>query len=285
MRRDFQARRCTEPVEVFCERLSVKFPLPTRLLDVGSNYKKMKKEIIKENLVSNYPDKISSFEDKYPLVASTMRSVLGIFPIGTLITEFSVDSLARKKQTRINSFITYFGEFLEQNNYSGKVFQDFNKDEFEDIFESILIRIHRTRTKSKRKIFAKILSDSLFFEKNNFDFIETFLDLIDKLNAKQLEILDYYSLVHSEKAPILAKHQKTQNKLEKEKLAKQLQKITQTTIDKKFEIDGISLSYHKQDLVSKSLLQDFGLSTFDATPYIYLEITEFGQEFIKYIKN
>jgi valyl-tRNA synthetase len=260
----------------------------------------MKKEIIKENLVSNYPDKISRFEDKNPLIASTMRSVLGIFPIGTLVTEFCVDSLARKKQTRINNFITYFGEFLETNNSNGKVFQDFNKDEFEDIFEAILLKIHRTRTESKRKIFAKILADSLCFEKNNFDFIETFLDLIDKLNTKQLEILEYYSSENTEKTPILKKITEIQSKikdkhlgsdkiqklkLEKEKLEKLLQEITQTTIKKNFEIDKTSLSYHKQDLVSKSLLQDFGLSTFDATPYIYLEITEFGQEFISYIKN
>tara|TARA_B100000965_G_scaffold402288_1_gene427923 strand:+ start:86 stop:880 length:795 start_codon:yes stop_codon:yes gene_type:complete len=250
---------------------------------------------------------IENLESRYPAIASSFRVLLSILPfgIGTGITELTLDSYLRKKQSRINDFTVHFIKYLDSKNINDKSFlEEFNKEEFEDIFESIILRVHKTRSNRKRRVFAKILADSIFINDFNHDFLETFLDLIDRLTEKQIEILNWYSNDLHKKEPIkekwsinksrieALKKESVENTIEIEKLQKlnsdlekEIQKISKITIDKSFDIDSSTLAFYKQDLVSKSLLKDIGLSTFDATPYVYLELTEFGQKFLNHLKN
>jgi hypothetical protein len=260
------------------------------------------KEVSQEDILQ-----VEKFESEFPVIASSFRVLLAILPlgIGTGITEFAIDSHARKKQGRINDFTIHFVKYLDSFNEKNKsLLGNFDKEEFEDIFESILIRVYRTRSTRKRRVFAKILADSIYISDFNHDFLETFLDLIDRLTEKQIEILDWYNKDYLKSEPIrnqwsfqkvkidtlkkenisdnseLEKLEKVNNALEKE-----IQNIAKITIEHSFNTDPSALAFYKQDLVSKSLLKDVGLSTFDATPYVYLELTEFGIEFLNHLKN
>ncbi|SHH57544.1 hypothetical protein [Wenyingzhuangia marina] len=248
--------------------------------------------------IVKYNEKFSEFEDKYPNVSSSIRSVVGIFPVGTLITELAVDNYSRRKQTRINKFIEYFIQNLEKHSSEGKTFENFDNEDFEDIFEGILFRVHRIKSEEKKQYFAKILAETIFLENKNHDFIETFLDLIERLNSKQIEILNHYYKQKIVMEPISFEIKENKKRIKSnnesnfeilkernKKLQEKAVKIAQDTIDKDFNIDNISLAYHKQDLVSKSLLQDIGMDALGAQPYLYLEITDFGKIFLKYIRG
>lgn len=67
-------------------------------------------------------------------------------------------------------------------------------DEFGDAFESVIQRVSKTSDKKKLECFRDILIGYMKAEKES-EFIETFLDITERLSEKQIEILKVYAEV------------------------------------------------------------------------------------------
>lgn len=52
-----------------------------------------------------------------------------------------------------------------------------------------------------------------------------------------------------------------------------------------YEIGESQLLYHKQNLCSKALLIDTTIGTYGYVPFAYMGITEFGKEFLRFLKK
>ncbi|WP_427339604.1 hypothetical protein [Caloranaerobacter sp. DY30410] len=93
---------------------------------------------------------------------------------------------------------------------------------------------------------------------NYVEFTDTFLDIVSKVNEKEIEILDYCN----------------QNSDKNEK-------VNYTT----FGIDKNTYNFYIQDLISKCLLIDDSINRYDTRPLDMVKITEFGKDFLDFIKD
>lgn len=250
---------------------------------------------------------------------SLLRIVLsGFSTVGTVLSELIFERHQREKQNRINSFIELFARELEID------LDDNKKDvvlsiEFGDLLDSVLRRVSRTSSQDKRHRFKKVLLNH-FKNPISIDFTETYLDLINKLNETHLKILTE----HYKALPLLSMNtenlRKSRQDLDRSQeimskgtnisgvigTAEQNRKISHYSSKKNifikfekdrkkiclaFDHDKYNLSenefkFYLQDLYSKSLLYNpaSGLVS-DTGMFNQMEITQFGIEFIEFLKE
>ncbi len=237
--------------------------------------------------------------------------------IGGSINIF-LDHRSKIRQERINRFINILSDYFEKESH---LFIDPNyitTEEFGDVFESVLRRIVTTNSQTKLNRFKNILIADVISD-FKIDYIETFLDLTNSLNDKQIEILLVFSRIPSsiegyyEQIPqiereidslkvALENERKILNKgyandfsrisesiLRKtEVLAKQNKSIAEVVKLRKceyFDLQESELCILTQDLVGKSLLVDIGLPILGIRPFQVLAITDFGKSYLEFIKE
>lgn len=256
--------------------------------------------------------------DEETIFHATFKSLVGLIPgFGGFLSEvYSYRS--QVKQKRLNRFVEIVTQLLSE---TGGIIEDdiieLTSEDFGDLFESVIRRVVQNRSEEKSRRFAKILVGSLKTPINN-DYSETFLDLISGLSEKQLEVLaahekigDHYELrreieklrkmipsLEQQVAKDFSYHSKGQansyfsrkqeleqakNELDnKRKIEKATEEIRNASFYKLIQSE---YQFLIQDLYSKALLTDIGVGASDTRAFEIMAITEFGKEFLSFIKT
>lgn len=187
---------------------------------------------------------------------SVLKTLINSIPgVGSALNEVIFECRSRIKQNRINNFVTELSKYIEE--HSENIDLEYIKsEEFGDILESIFKEVFRTSAQDKLNRFKMILVNQMNPE-NYTEFTETFLDIITKLNEKEIEILDYYN------------KNKDEYNAEKHKI---------------FNIDENLFTFYIQDLISKCLMTYCSVGRYDKPTLSVVEITQFGRGLLSFIK-
>lgn len=207
---------------------------------------------------------------------SAAKSAIGAIPyIGALLNEVIFDHRGRIKQERCNRFIYELTQYMASINERDIDIEFLKSEDFSDLFESIMRRVIPNRSEEKMHRFKKILVKQMIAPSYS-DYTETFLDLVQRLNEKQIEILGAYKAVQ---CIDLSKANDYENKhTDKSKMASHRK-------NNYYNIDEETYKFYVHDLVSKALLIDDGMNRLGTRPMEILEITSFGLAFLRFIEE
>ena len=215
---------------------------------------------------------------------SIIKGCFGAIPtVGAALDEIAFEFRGRVYQNRLNRFIELLAEYMSSVRAGDIDFRRLTSDEFGDIFELITRCCRRIRGKIQR--YKRILVQEMMKTANPSDFKETYLDIVSRINEKQIHILSEYRKAHigriTQDEAIVERGvidggnaDNTPSKLSPHRYAEY------------YDLLESKYLFYVQDLVSKSLLVDDGMGRFGGfRPYELLEITPFGVEFLCYIEN
>lgn len=212
---------------------------------------------------------------------SFTKSSFGNVPfVGGILNEVLFDFRGRVKQNRINHFIEelekYIASHVKENEIDIKYI---TSDQFGDLFESILYRISTNHSSERVNRFRDILVNQMITPYET-DFTDTFLDLVSKINEKQIELLNVYRKVH------IGEISNEDKLMDRNVLDANHETTTSSFRDPDYyKLDEELYMFYVQDLVSKSLLLDDSMNRWGTRPYKVLQITSFGLEFIRFIER
>lgn len=250
--------------------------------------------------------------DKKEILVSTLKSIFGAVPFGgTALNELFFEYNGQLKQKRLNHFVEILSEnFTEE---SGIKLENIKTEDFNDLFESILQRVVRTKSELKLQRFKNILIKQLISPSEHSELNDHYLELISTLTEEEITILHnhrHFTLEYEEKINDMNRHKSNLGAIEKQlkneslvigqsKFQEPFEQLTVTYNKSKEYIDSLSkyktaeyyklsenvFMFYKQRLFSKSLLIDDRMKRVDNLPFSHMGITEFGIEFIDFIKN
>lgn len=196
---------------------------------------------------------------------SVLRSLLGVIPsIGTALNEAIFDLRARLKQERLERFVEELASIL-QTLESDKIDVAYiQSDEFVDFLEDVLIRAAKVRAEEKRRKLAAVLAGRLqAAEGTSFD--DLFLDLLISLSDTQVRILVEHlrAAERRENSGGDAEHRQSSY----------------------YKVSESEYCFLIQDLMSKALLYAPVFGRGNLGPFQFLEVTELGQAFIRFLEH
>lgn len=250
--------------------------------------------------------------EKKEISVSVLKSIFGAIPYGgALLDELFFEYNGRLKQNRLNKFIEILAENFTENTEID--LNNIKTEDFSDLFESILRRVVQTKSKLKLLRFKDILITELKKLSESIELIDHYLDLISNLTEEEITILynhrfftakyeeeiDEMNLlkdkIHSLENQI--QHQSTiigesEKRKQHEDVKSEYEKKREFLLSfakfKKADFYNLSenkFMFYKQRLFSKGLLIDNPRSRIGNLPFWHMGITEFGTEFINFIKN
>jgi hypothetical protein len=224
------------------------------------------------------------------LIGLTKAGISLIPFAGGAINEAMFEIRGRIAQRRINEFVESFLSYL--NEIGVNLNEDvITSDEFNDIYMSIIRRVADIKSEHKLRIFREILAAN-GVSMYQSDFRETFLDMVTKLDFLEIEILKLFENTgRSGSMDIVKGSAGTVVTLttdsHKEKIIEKIQQ--ESPHFSSLEAHG-KYEFYICDLISKALLID--TKTVGATlkdigreGLKFLYITDFGKEFLKFIRN
>ena len=249
--------------------------------------------------------------DSEEILNSTAKSIFGVVPFaGNALDELFFEYNGRIKQKRLNHFVEILAESFSQD--SGINIDNIKTEDFSDLFESVLRRVVQTKSELKLNRFKDILMKELNVPTKQTELIEIYLDLINSLSEEELSILYYHKHfdlnfekeidrmnVLKDKLNTINQNSKKENvqidgiQLESEDADIQNQiKVIEDWLDdlRKYKtadyynLDEHRFMFYKQRLFSKGLLIDNRMDRIGNLPFYNMGITEFGMEFIAFIK-
>lgn len=126
--------------------------------------------------------------DKKELLVSTVKSVFGEVPlIGTALDEIIFEYSGRLKQKRLNRFVEIIAESITEE--SEVNLDNIQKENFIDLFESVLRRVVLTKSELKLNRFKDIIVNELTSPSQQIEVIELYLDLVSTLTEEEIAIL------------------------------------------------------------------------------------------------
>lgn len=250
--------------------------------------------------------------DKKEILISATKSAFSLIPFaGTALTELVFDYNGRIKQERLNRFVELLSEYFSHN-HNVKI-ENIKTEDFNDLFESVIKKVVITKSEEKIKRFRDILIKELNNPSEETELTALYLDLIETLSEEEIIILEGYSNFNLDYYIRFDKQDKLKSELSKikEELKSKpfLQpdrnyesaiKIIQDEIDsflrvkesvekfseaKFYELSESKFSFYKQRLYSKGLLIDQGIDRIGVRGFEMMMITDFGEEFINFIKK
>jgi len=243
---------------------------------------------------------------------STAKALFGVIPFGgTALNELFFEYNGQIKQKRLNRFVEILAEnFTEGSKIS---IENIKTEDFNDLFEAVLRRVVQTKSETKLLRFKDILIKELNNPSDEPELIDVYLDLISSLSEQELIVLSYhnhfdekFNLEFEKKSKLREQRLKLEQKLKEERLIIDGSKYQDSfnkvdaeikEIEKKhssfdkfrtaefYGIDGQQFIFFKQRLFSKGLIIDWGIGRIGVSSFEMMSITEFGTEFIEFIKN
>lgn len=254
---------------------------------------------------------------KKEISTSIKKSIFGAIPyIGTALNESFFDYRSRLKQQRINEFIENLIEYLTEKEIASEAINRIKSEDFSDFFEDVIRKVSELRSVEKKKRLSVVLVNQII-EPSEFDFTKTYLDIISKINEVQILILSNHISFEPQIQELeyrIIEIKSEINSLDKELKRSSSQKLNQrspseidrdiakkhlllkdterslekTNLVRKHEFYSIEegeFKFYLQDLVSKSLMHDIGLGSFDYEPFTIMQVTEFGKRFMRFIEE
>jgi hypothetical protein len=250
---------------------------------------------------------------------SIIKGVIGEIPyIGSVLNEVIYESRARIKQERINKFISLLHDYMCNVSIDSIDFEYVKSDDFSDLFESVLKRVALTKSEEKMRRFKKVLVSEIQ-NPTRTDFVETFLDIITRLDEVQIKILNDIKIatkncgglhekvfkLQDEISKIendLSQNKKSDNErlivlsLQQSKTEKEnrLKILLNILVDNQryYNSDNYGITHNQyvfylQDLISKALLQERLIPRKIKAPFVtkIIELTTYGDEFLNFIQT
>lgn len=257
-------------------------------------------------------------EDLKQGAITTFKALVEAIPVIGGSLNIFLDHRSKLRQERVNKFIDILSDYFEKESSFSIDPNYLTTDEFGDVFESVLRRIVTTSSQTKLHRFKNILINEIISDIKT-DHIETFLDLTNSLNDKQIEIMVVFSKIPSsiekyyEQIPhIEIEIESLKVALENERkifekgyandfsrvndsinrktevLAKQkkcIAEVAEFRNCKYFDMQESDFRILTQDLVGKSLLVDIGMPILGIRPFDVLAVTDFGKSYLNFIKD
>jgi hypothetical protein len=250
--------------------------------------------------------------DKKEIIISTAKSVFGVIPFGgAALDELIFEYNGRIKQNRLNRFVEILADNFNENTEIN--LDNIKTEDFNDLFESVLRRVVQTKSERKLLRFKDILIKELNSPTTECEVIDHYLDLISSLTEEELTILynhRHFTEEFEEHIDELNRHKSNLASLD-DQLKKQTLVIGESEFQKPYdqlkiiytkkkefvesftkykkaefyELSAKSFVFYKQRLFSKGLLIDNGMNRIGGVPFGNMSITEFGLEFIEFIRN
>lgn len=250
--------------------------------------------------------------EKKELFNSMAKSVFSVIPYaGTAITELVFEYNGRIRQNRLNKFVEFLSEgFSNQNELD---IENIKTEHFNDVFEAVIKRVFTTKSETKLKRFRDIIIKELKSQHSETELIEIYLELISILSEEEIIILNEhrhfdknYNLELTHRNELNDRlNQAIENKqnetivIGRSKYSDTIEEVTNKleTINnqhkkleklRKFDYYNITdekFLFYKQRLYSKGLLIDSGIGRIGVDTFQMMSITEFGKEFVEFIKE
>lgn len=250
--------------------------------------------------------------EKKETTISILKSIFGVIPYGgAALDELFFEYNGRIKQKRLNRFTEILAENFTIN--APINIENIKTEDFNDLFESVLRRVVQTKSELKLLRFKDILIKELNCPSENVELIDHYLDLISNLTEEEIKILynhRFFTIKFEEEIDEmnLLKDNLTslQQQMKNETIIINQSKFKKPYDEVKIEYDkkkehilsfakyktaefyGLSenkFMFYKQRLFSKGLLIDNRMNRIGNLPFGHMGITEFGIEFIDFIKN
>lgn len=213
---------------------------------------------------------------------AVFKGLLGAVPYaGTALNECLFETRGRIKQKRINTFIEELSKYMAIIDGNHINFEFIKSEEFGDIFESILKRVAYNRSTEKLHRFKKILANQMVSPKETV-FTETFLDLVQRLEEQQINILMHYRGLHS--GEIDRQKQLPDRNVIDANIEEDV-KVPNYMRPEYFGLDEVQYQFFIQDLISKALLIDDSMNRLGTRPFEVLEISQFGLQFLEFLET
>lgn len=250
--------------------------------------------------------------NKKEMAVSTLKTIFGAIPYGgAVLDELFFEYNGRIKQNRLNRFVEILAENFTAD--SGINLENIKTEDFNDLFESVLRRVVQTQSELKLLRFKDILIKELNSPSENVELIDHYLDLISNLTEEEITILynhrfftnkyeeeiDEMNLLKDnlssleqqmKRETIIFNESKFKKPHDEVKLKYETKRDFILSFSKYKKADFYKLSenkfmFYKQRLFSKGLLIDNPMNRIGNMPFGHMGITEFGIEFIDFIKN
>lgn len=225
------------------------------------------------------------------ILTSIAKASISTVPyIGGALNEVLFDYRSRIAQKRINNFVE---SFLIHLSTSGFEFHEniINTEEFNDIYFAIIKRVIDTRSEHRLLIFRDILVASITKDYQS-DFKETFLDLVNRLHFIELKILKLFEetgrsgsmdIVEGSDGSVSILTSASYKEKILEIISENLEHLSTIEVHGRYE-------FYICDLISKALLVDVKTvgntyKDLEREGLNMLYITDFGKEFMRYIRN
>ena len=201
---------------------------------------------------------------------SVVRAALGAIPsVGTALNEAVFDGRARLKLARLVKFIGYLAAIVGTHE-SAKIDREYiQSEEFIDFLEDVLFQATKVRAENKRKKLAAVLVGRMQ-DRDGTPFDDRYLDLLVSLTEMQIRILD--------------EHLRAAKKREESNTD-----ISDASSEHRrpghYEISDSNYRFLVQDLLAKSLLYTHAAGRGDLGPLQFLEVTELGEAFVRFLEK
>jgi hypothetical protein len=224
------------------------------------------------------------------MLTSIAKASMSTLPyVGGALNELLFDYRSRIAQQRINNFVENF--LLHLSTLGIKIDEnDLSSEEFNDIYFAVIKRVIDTKSEYKLRIFRDILISGITMDYQS-DFKETFLDLVNRLDYIELEILTLYESTGREGSMDIEDGSDSAISIltsasYKERIIKLIRR--EASYLSTIEVHG-RYEFYICDLISKSLLVDTKMigNTYKEAGQEGLNIlyiTDFGKEFMKFIR-
>lgn len=248
---------------------------------------------------------------KQEIAIGTLRGAIAAIPFaGGALNEAIFDIRSRIKQERINAFVENLARYFEEHAPTTAQVEEMKTEEFSDLLESIFVRVARNRSDNKIKMYRNVLLTGLS-QVTQPSKAETFLDILERVEPIHLKILEHFGdRLRSdvdlrmalrktvESLDIMKDSQRQHNEIAQaehdygEKSLKEGIEVTKNyqedleiferSLEKEID-DLIDFRFYYQDLIAKSLLIDVGAGFSKEPPLRFLQITEYGKDFLHFI--
>lgn len=253
-------------------------------------------------------------EDSKEILTSVAKSLFSTIPYaGTALTELVFDYNGRLKQNRLNKFIEILAESFTKN--SNINLDNIKTEHFNDLFEAVIKRVVTTKSESKLRRFKDILINELI-NPSESDTVDIYLDLINNLSDNEILILHHHRHFAKSYIKEIARRDELREELNKaienKKRESNIMDISSSSrnndtirsieteirvIKEKhdklkefrspafYDLDENKYFFYIQRLYSQGLLIDIGIGRIGTEPFYIMSITEFGINFLKFLKD
>tara|TARA_R110002050_G_scaffold56650_2_gene127461 strand:+ start:1545 stop:2309 length:765 start_codon:yes stop_codon:yes gene_type:complete len=250
--------------------------------------------------------------DKKEILNSSVKSLFGAVPFaGAALDELFFEYNGRVKQKRLNDFVQILADgFTEESEVN---INNIKTEDFNDLFESVIRRVVQTKSKLKQVRFKDILIKELCQPTERAEIIDHYLDLISTLTEEEITILYHHRHFDKEFEKEIhqlnllkdnlksldqkmrdqsmtfggSEYQKPYDKVnaDHESQKKKLDAYQKYRSAEFYTMNEKSFLFYKQRLVSRGLLIDNPRNVISHPPFANMGITEFGNDFIEFIKK